>query len=82
MEKVENIKQVIEDEINNYNHGDDTYLIISVHKDIFRPDSVDKHYALITYFKYWLVKNGYNLFLMFVAEQNSFEKKKDTLQDI
>jgi len=51
MEKVENIKQVIEDEINNYNHGDDTYLIISVHKDIFRPDSVDKHYALITYFK-------------------------------
>jgi hypothetical protein len=48
MEKVENIKQVIENEINSYNHNDDTYIIISVMKDMYKTDSVDNHYALIT----------------------------------
>lgn len=43
MEKVENIKQVIESEINNYNHNVDTYIIFSVQKDMFKPDSVDRH---------------------------------------
>jgi hypothetical protein len=51
MEKIENLNQVIQDEISNYDPTNDTYLIISVVKDIYKTNSVDRHYALVTYFK-------------------------------
>jgi hypothetical protein len=43
MEKIDNLNKVIQNEISNYDQSVDTYLIISVVKDQYKTDSVDRH---------------------------------------